>query len=141
MTDYKKRFLAMPKELQEITPRPELDAAGDFASVRAPPKLVVRGPSEGETGYIAPSPTLKVLNAKDSRRSSESGSVILTPVVSNPAPAVAPWEQGKETIYEPRTPTTGTNTPLGSVNSGPYGAPHSPEAANQPFRSEVQSCS
>jgi hypothetical protein len=136
----------MPQDLQELSPRPDLDSI-DSAPTRIP-KLGVRGRTEKDSpAVISVTPSISTINQPlsekaESMRSSEEGT--LPPSPDEKAGAVAPWDHGekkRENKYEPRSPTTASfrrpstahDESFTTATNGRY----STDAVKQPFRAEV----
>jgi hypothetical protein len=130
----------MPLELQELAPKPDLDATGESTQIRVP-KLAVRGRSDGQSPTVASttpsSPTVTAFTEKGSKESLRSSDdVTISPPSLTSTTDVAPWEKEQSVVnehkMEPRPATTHSASFTTSTNER-----HSSDVSKQPFRHEV----
>jgi Regulator of G protein signaling domain len=127
----------MPQDLQALSPKPDWDVIGD-APTRIPKLAIKSRPSEKSepsptiVPIAPPSPSSVTPSEKDSRETLRtSHDVASFPPSPAPPPAtIAPWQVGK---MEARPATTNSD----SFSSTTIEKPVGPEAAKQPFRTEV----
>ena len=121
----------MPLELQELSPKLDVDAIETQTRI---PKLAVRdrkrtsGVTNTTPAALDVSPLISAKESKETLQSSDEKTIS----VPSPTAQIAPWSKVREYKYEPRHATTQSDGFTASTNEL-----SSCDTGKQPFRHEV----